>query len=203
MEAPGPLVVARNPSANVPVCVFTSVAECVLRRAHSVGERRCVKETACVSERPCVRKTACVKETPSVSERPCVTETACVRSRYDREMAVGMRETATACPSESVMARCVSVMARRSACVKWRRRRHQMRDKGRVAAVAVSRTVPDSHGSARDSCRASHEAATCAPARVRSGPETPTVDVSRSRGRTEVRLDSEFGSDGFSRQACM
>ena len=53
MEAPGPLVVARIPSVNVPVCVvskcvFTSVAKCVLQRAHSVGERLCVKETACV-----------------------------------------------------------------------------------------------------------------------------------------------------------
>ena len=42
---------------------------------------------------------------------------------------------------------------------------------------------------ARGPCRASHEAATGAPARVKSGPETHAVDVSRSRGRTEVRLD--------------
>ena len=72
----------------------------------------------------------------------------CVRERYEREMAVGMRETATAC--QSVMMRCVSVMARGSACVKWRRRRRQTRDEGRVAAVAVSRTVPDLHSSARE-----------------------------------------------------
>ena len=72
----------------------------------------------------------------------------CVRERYEREMAVGMRETATACPS--VMVRRVSFMARRSACVKWRRRQHQTRDKGRVAAVAVLVTVPDLHGSARE-----------------------------------------------------
>ena len=87
METPGALVVARIPSVNVPVCVLMSVAKCVLKRAHSVGER------------------------------PCVRETACVRERYEREMAVGMREHATACPSESVMIRCVSIMARRSACV--------------------------------------------------------------------------------------
>ena len=30
---------------------------------------------------------------------------------------------------------------------------------------------------AQGSCRASHEATTCTPARVRSGPETPAVDV--------------------------
>ena len=48
MEAPEPLVVARIPSVNVPVCVvsrcvFTSMAKCVLRRAHSVGARACVR----------------------------------------------------------------------------------------------------------------------------------------------------------------
>ena len=42
MEAPGTLVVARIPSVNVPVCVFTSVAKCVLKSAHGVGERLCV-----------------------------------------------------------------------------------------------------------------------------------------------------------------
>ena len=152
MEAPGPLVVVRIPSVIVPVCVvskcvFMSVAKCVLQRAHSMGERLCVKETACVSEMVCVDEMAHVSNMVCVGERVCVRETACVRERYEREMAVGMREneTATACPS--VMSRCVSVMARRSACVKWRQRRHQTRDKGRVAAVAISRTVPDLHGS--------------------------------------------------------
>ena len=114
MEAPGPLVVARIPSMNVPVCVLTSVAKCVLRRAHSVSERLCVKQT------PCVRGTACVKETPSVSERPCVTVTACVRERFEREMAVSMRENAAASPSGSVMTWCVSVVTRRSAWVECR-----------------------------------------------------------------------------------
>ena len=42
---------------------------------------------------------------------------------------------------------------------------------------------------ARRQCCASHEAATCAPAQVKSGPETHAVDVSRSRGRTEARLE--------------
>jgi len=121
MEAPGALVVARVPGVVVPVCVLASVAGCMLGRAHSLGEG------------------------------PCVRGTACVRSpRYDREMAVGMREHATACPSESVMVRCVSVMARGSAGVEWRRRRRQTRDKGRVAAVAISNTVPDSHSSVRE-----------------------------------------------------
>ena len=83
-----------------------------------------------------------------MKETAGVTETTCVRERYDGEMAVGMRETATACPG--VMVRCVSVMAHRSACVEWRRRRHQTRDKGRVAAMAVLVTVPDLHGSERE-----------------------------------------------------
>ena len=83
-----------------------------------------------------------------MKETAGVTETTCVRERYDGEMAVGMRETATACPG--VMVSYVSVVARRSVCVEWRRRRHQTKDKGRVAAVAVSRTVPDLHSSARD-----------------------------------------------------
>ena len=43
METPGALVVARIPSANIPVCVFTSVAKCVLKRAESVGEMACVR----------------------------------------------------------------------------------------------------------------------------------------------------------------
>ena len=152
MEAPGPLVVARIPSVVVPVRVLTSVAKCVLKRAQSISKM------ACVSKRPCVRKTACVKETPCVREARCVketagvTETTCVRERYEREMAVGMRENETATACLSVMVRCVSVMAHRSACVCWRRRRHQTRDKGQVAAVAVSRTVPGLHSSERDVC---------------------------------------------------
>ena len=65
MKAPGTLVVALIPSTIVPVCVvskcvYTSVAKCVLKRAHSVGERLCVRETTCV------------KETPSMSEKVCV-----------------------------------------------------------------------------------------------------------------------------------
>jgi len=64
-----------------------------------------------------------------------------------REMTVGMREHAAACPGVNVMSTCVSVIARRSVCVKWRRRRRQMRDKGRVAAVAVLGTAPGLHGS--------------------------------------------------------
>ena len=139
MEALGPLVVALIPSVNVPVCVFTSVAKCVLQRMHSGGERLCVRKTACVSEmahvgeiasvseKVCVTETPCMKETPRVEETACVSErvcvsearcvkgTVCLRSRYEREMTVGMRENATACPS--VMEWCVSVVTRRSACV--------------------------------------------------------------------------------------
>jgi len=152
MEAPEPLVVARIPSALVPVCVVTCVvSKCVLKRAHSLGEMACVDEMARVSNMVCVGEMACVSERLCMEEARCVRETPCVRSRYEREMAVGMREGAAASPSESDMAKCVSVMARGSAFVKLRRRRRQTRDKGRVAAVAVLRTVPDSHSSARES----------------------------------------------------
>ena len=133
IETPGPLVVARSPEVIVPVCMVTSVSKCVLKRAHSVSEMACVSKMACVSEKAC-------KEEP-----PCVRGTACVRARYEREMAVGMRENATACPS--VMVRWGSVMARGSACMELR---CQTRDKGRVAAVAMLVTVPDSHSSARE-----------------------------------------------------
>ena len=91
MKAPGPLVVVRIPSVNVPVCVLTSVAKCVLRRTHRVSEmacvseRLCVKQTACVSEMASVREKVCVKETPCVDETPCVRKTVCVRERYERD----------------------------------------------------------------------------------------------------------------------
>uniref|UniRef100_A0A8C4NH12 Uncharacterized protein n=1 Tax=Eptatretus burgeri TaxID=7764 RepID=A0A8C4NH12_EPTBU len=140
LETPRVLEVTRFSIVNVPVCVFTSVEKCVLKSAYSVGERRCVKATPCVDEIACVYKTPCVDEilcvdeTPCVDEapcvsgtmctgekeclrkRPCVRETACVRSLYVREMVVGMRKHATACPSVNVMSRCVSVVARGSLC---------------------------------------------------------------------------------------
>ena len=150
METPGALVVAPIPSVVVPVCVVASVEKCALKRMHSVGEMASVSEKVCARETACVKETPCVRETACALETPCVRETACVRERYDREMAVGMREHATACPSESVMMRCVSVMARGSAFVKLRRRRRQTRDKGHVVAVAVLVTVPDLHGSVRE-----------------------------------------------------
>ena len=124
IETPEPLVVMRIPSvvmSVVPVCVFTSVAKCVLQRAHSVGARACVRATACVTETPCVSGTTCAGEMARVSERLCVSGTtcakemvhvsearcvrgtACVRSLCVREMMVGMRENAAASPSGSVM----------------------------------------------------------------------------------------------------
>jgi len=112
----------------------------------SVSEKECVTEARCVSERPCVSGTARVSEMACVSERLSGRETACVRSLYVREMTVCMWENATACPS--VMEWYVSVVTRRSVCVKWRRR--QMRDKSRVAAVVVSGTAPGLHGSERE-----------------------------------------------------
>jgi len=110
----------------------------------------CVSKRVCVSGRPCVSGTTCASEMARVSERPCVRETACVRSLYVREMAVGMHEHATACPGVNVMSRCVSVVARGSLCARVRRRRRQIRDKGRVAAVAVLGTAPGLHGSERE-----------------------------------------------------
>ena len=125
-----------------------SEARCV-RETPRVSVPACVEEKVCVKETPCVSGTTCASEIARVSERSCVTETACVRERYEREMAVGMREneTATACPS--VMARCVSVMARGSVGVERRQRLRQLRDKGRVAAVVLMGTVPGLHGSER------------------------------------------------------
>ena len=104
-----------------------------------------MSETPSASGRPCVSGTTCASEMARVSERPCVRETACVRSLCVREMTVGMREHATASPSGSSVEWCVSVMARRSALDEWRRRGHQRKDKGRVAAVAVLGTVPGLH----------------------------------------------------------
>ena len=96
IEAPGTLVGMRFPSVSVPVCVYTSVAKCVLQRTHSGSARAyvratpCAKETACVDEAPCVKETPCVEATPCVSgvvasvpkyvpsSTPCVTETPCV-----------------------------------------------------------------------------------------------------------------------------
>ena len=101
METPGVLVVARIPSVIVPVCVVTNVSKCVLKHTHSVSEMARMSKKVCKGEAPCVRGTACV------------------RLRYEREIAVGMRENAITWPSESVMARCVSVMARGSVCVEW------------------------------------------------------------------------------------
>ena len=60
-----------------------------------------------------------------------------------------MSEHAAASPvvNVSLMECSLGVVTRRSACVEWRRRLQQLRDKGRVAAVAISKTVPGLHGS--------------------------------------------------------
>ena len=135
METPGALEVAQFPSVVVPVCVVTSVAKCVLESTH------------CVRETPCMEEARCVSEKVFKGEAPCVKETACVRSRYETEMAVGMREGTTACPS--AMVECVSARARKNVRVRVRQRRCLTRDKGRVAAVAVLGTVPGLHSSER------------------------------------------------------
>ena len=94
-----------------------------------------------------MKEATCVSEMARVSERRCVRETACVRWQYEREMGVSMQENATA--YESVMVRCVSVVARGSLCARVRRRRCLTRDKGRVAGVVISKTAPGLHGSER------------------------------------------------------
>ena len=114
----------------------------------SVSNMVCVNETPRVSAPACVSGMVCVSEARCVSERPCVRKTACVRSLCVREMTVGMREHAAASPGVSVMARCVSLVTRRSlsAWVERRRRLRQSRDKGRVAAVVLMGTAPGLHG---------------------------------------------------------
>jgi len=137
--------------ASVPGCVLPKTP-CV-SEAPCVDEAPCMEETPCASGRPCVSGTTCAREVARVSEQPrvsearCVSETACVRSLCVREMTVGMREHATACPS--VMTWCVSVVTRRCAWIEWRRRRRQ-RDKGRVAAVVISKIAPGLHGGERE-----------------------------------------------------
>ena len=151
--------VPETPSVKETPCVsgvVASVPECVLPGTPGVNEAPRVREAMCVSEMVCVNEAPCVSGTTGASERVCVSEarcvrgTACVRSLYVREMTVGMREHATACPSVSVMEWCVSVVTRRCAWVEWRRRRRQMRDKGRVAAVAILGTAPGLHGGERE-----------------------------------------------------
>ena len=166
MEAPGALEVTRFPGVIVPVCVVkgvsatpcveatpcvsgvvTSVPGCVLPSTPGVSGSPCMSETPRVSVPACVSGMVCVSETVRVSEARCVRETACVRSLYVREMTVGMREHAAASPGVSVMSWCLSVVTSRCAWVEWRRRRRQTKDKGRVAAVVISRTVPGWHSS--------------------------------------------------------
>ena len=74
MKTPGPLIIAQIPSVVVPVCVLTSVAKCVLKRAQSVSKMACVGEMACFSERSCMEEARCVGETV------CVKETVCERN---------------------------------------------------------------------------------------------------------------------------
>ena len=132
--------------ASVPGCLLPSTP--CMNEAPRVREAVCVSETVCVDEAPCVSGTTGASERVCVSEARCVRGTACVRSLCAREMTVGMRENATACPS--VMEWCVSVVTRRCAWVEVRRRRRQIRDKGRVAAVAVLGTAPGLHGGERE-----------------------------------------------------
>ena len=153
--------------------VVTGVPECVLpstpcvKEASQAEEAAGAKETAQVCEQPCGSEARCVSETPRVSvpacvssmvcvsearcvtERPNVRKTACVRSLCVREMSVGMREQAAATPGVNVMSWCVSLVTRGSlsACVEWRQRLRQLRDKGRVAAVVALGTVPGWHSS--------------------------------------------------------
>ena len=151
MEAPGALEVTLIPSVIVPVCVVKGVSAppCVSGVVASVPG--CVlPNTPCVKGAPRVEEAACARETARVSERLNVRKTACVRSLYVREMTVGMREHAAASPGMSVMEWCLSVVTRRCAWVEWRRRRRQTKAKGRVAAVVALGTAPGWHSSERE-----------------------------------------------------
>ena len=139
--------VNETPRVSVPACVSGMV--CV-RETACVCEQPYVNEAPCVSGTTCAPEMARVCEQPCVNERPSVRRTACVRSLYAREMTVGMREHAAASPGVNVMDWCLSLVTRRSACVEWRWRLRQLRDKGRVAAVAISGTAPGLHGSKRE-----------------------------------------------------
>ena len=111
MEAPGALVEARVPSVSVPVCVYTSVFKCVLRRTHSGSVRACAKAPSCVamSETTSVSAPPCMSETPSVVETPCVSgvvvsvpecvlpSTPCVKEAPQAEEAACAAETARVC----------------------------------------------------------------------------------------------------------
>ena len=145
--------VDETPSMKETPCVsgvVSSVPKCVLPSTPCVDEAPCVSETPRVSVPACVSSMVCVKEMVRASEAWCVRGTACVRSLYEREMTVGMREHAAASPSVSVMEWCASVVTGRCAWVEWRRPLRQMRDKGRVAAVAVLGTAPGLHGGERE-----------------------------------------------------
>ena len=101
----------------------------------------------------------------------------CVRERYERETTVGMREGTAASLSGSVMTvckhrdtqECEREMATTTAPDEGQGPRSGRSCFGDRAGFAQQR--------ARGSCRASHEASACTPARVKSGPETPALDV--------------------------
>ena len=56
---------------------------------------------------------------------------------------------------------------------------------------------------ARGSGRAAHEAAACAAAQVKPGPETYAVDVADPADGQKLGWLNGFGMDGFSRRACV
>ena len=115
IETPEPIEVARFPMVNVPVCVFTSVAKCVLQCTHSGSARACVRATPCAKETPCVVKG--MSETPCVSgvvasvprcvlpSTPCMSETLCMDEAPRVSGAACARETARVCEQPCVSER--------------------------------------------------------------------------------------------------
>ena len=82
IETPEPLVVARVPGVNVPVCVMKGVSEtpCASGVVASVPE--CVlPSTPCVKGAPQAEEAAGAKETAGVCEAPCVSGTTGVSER--------------------------------------------------------------------------------------------------------------------------
>ena len=99
------------PACVVSRCVYTSVWKCVLRRTHSAGERRCVRET------PCVKETPCVEEPPCMNEPPCMRETLCATPSVPSCVEETPRMSETPCAS-GVVASVPACVLLSTPCVK-------------------------------------------------------------------------------------
>jgi len=110
----------------------------MLRCAHSVGARACVRATVCVDEAPQVRETVCVSERVRMKEAACVSNMVCVVTSVPKCVPSSMpcaketpcleeapRVKEAACVSERVCvseARCVRSLYEREMAVGMRER---------------------------------------------------------------------------------